>query len=414
MPRLLAVHYADSFIAMPVLAAVTLVVTLVVTPAACGSDGPNGPAGSHGPSPSTRAPANAVTCGTATAVFSQSPVAIADIVGWVPLGNMEPPGHTMPTDHQYIYVNNPESQAPRREVNVYAPANLIITKAHLGTTTPGGTDYTVEFSPCAEVYAQFGHVRTIVPAILTQLGSFDQFCNTYSPSPGSSVATCETKSVAVVVHAGDLIGTVGGPDAESFALDVSLWDARIPSLVYANPTRWPMSNDKFDAYHVAPASDYFTEPANTQIAPHVGSFDGTTRRTVLPIGGTHAVDVIGTMMGFWFNDSQPVSPETPHLAFAPDNVDPTHVTLSSGTSLPGWDRGRVTFTPVDSGLVNRSPAQLTPDGRIYCFEGLGSWVVLAQMIDASTLRVEYEQQRAFSCANAQPWAFTAAKFDYKR
>jgi hypothetical protein len=347
-------------------------------------------------------------------VFSQSPVAISDIVGWVPLGNMEPPGHTLPTDHQYIYINNPESQAPRREVPVYAPSEIVITKAHFGTTNGSAGDYTVEFSPCAEVYAQFGHVRSITATILAQLGVFDQACDVYSPVPGSTVSTCESKTVAIKMHAGDVLGTVGGASSESFALDFSLWDARSPAQLYANPARWPSSNDKFDSYHVVGASDYFTEPANAQIAPHVGSFDGAVRRTVLPTGGTHSVDVVGTMMGFWFNPTQPPSPETPHFAAAPDNVDPTRTTLSIGTSLPGWNRGRVSFTPLDTGTVNRNPAQITANGKIYCFEALGAWTVLAQMIDATTLRLEYEQARATSCAAAQPWAFTTAKFDYVR
>jgi len=123
--------------------------------AACASDGATGTSNASGVTPNTRAPAGSVTCGTAKAIFTRSPVALTDFFGWVPLGNMGPPAHTFPTDHQYIYVNDPSSQAPRRDVNIDAPSDIIITKAHAATNTPGSSDYTLEFSPCAEVYAQF-------------------------------------------------------------------------------------------------------------------------------------------------------------------------------------------------------------------------------------------------------------------
>ncbi|MEO6879101.1 MAG: hypothetical protein ABI205_11520 [Gemmatimonadaceae bacterium] len=382
---------------------------------ACGSDGPTGRAPSGGGTTSGRVPLGAVSCGTTKEVFRQSPVAISDIIGWVPLGTMSPPGHTFPTDHQYIYVSNPTFGEPRHEVNIVAPGDMIITKAHLGTTTPGGSDYTIEFSPCAQVYGQFGHVLTIAPGILGQLGAFDQYCNTYSPSPGSSVSTCESKFVTIKVRAGDVIGTAGGPSPHSLALDFWLWDARVPSIAYANPGHWPVStDDRFDSFHVVAASEYFAEPANSAIAPHVGSYDGLTRRTALPPGGTIAVDVPGTMMGFWFNPSQPSYPETVHLAIAPDNVFPNRIILSIGLSQPGWNLGYGWFAPTDTGTVNRNPAQITADGRIYCFESPGSWAVLGQLIDATTVRMEYVQHNVTTCAQAQPWTFTAAKFDYTR
>src|SRR4051794_9892847 len=85
--------------------------------AACSSDQSTGPASQNGGLvPNTRAPIGSVSCGSTKAIFTQSPVALADFFGWVPLGNMGPPGHTFPTDHQYIYVNDPSSPLLRRDV----------------------------------------------------------------------------------------------------------------------------------------------------------------------------------------------------------------------------------------------------------------------------------------------------------
>ena len=399
----------------PVLGIGVVISAGVLALAACASDSvTSDQTQGRGLIPNSRAPLGSVSCGTSKAIFVQSPVPLGDFFGWVPLGNMGPPAHTFPTDHQYIYVNDPSSQAPRRDVNVVAPSDIIITKAHLGTTTPGSSDYTLEFSPCAEVYAQFGHVLTIAPGILNQLGAFDQYCNTYSPAPGSSVSTCETRFVAIRVKAGEIIGTAGGAAPHSFGLDFSLWDARVPAIAYANSSHWSKSSDNFDSFHVVAASDYFADPASSLIAQRVGSFDGKTRRTVAPIGGSIAVDVPGTMMGVWFNASQPTYPEVPHLAIAPDNVDPTRIAFSIGTSLPGWSRGVVWFVPVNSGTVNRNPATITADGTIYCFEAPGSWLILGKLLDATTLRLESVSQNVTTCAAAQPWSFTSAAFDYKR
>jgi hypothetical protein len=378
-----------------------------------GDGGTTGPNGSN--NPGTRAPAASVSCGSTKAIFTVLPVKLTDFFGWVPLGNMNPPGHTFPTDHQYIYVNNPESSAPRREVDMVAPSDMYITKAHRGTTTPGITDYTLEFSPCAELYGQFGHVVTIEASILAGLGAFDQFCNTYSPVPTSTVSTCETKTVAIKVTAGQKIGTAGGVNVlNSFGLDFSLWDARRPSITYANPARWNSSSDKFDSFHIVAASDYFAEPAASQIAPRVGSFDGLHQRTIAPVGGSMENDVAGTAAGIWFNASQPTYPEYPHLALVPDNVDPSQISISAGTSLQNWARGLVRYTPGSSGLVNRNPSAITADGATYCFEAPGAWVLILKLLDANTLRVQGMPQTVATCAGAQPWTFTSAAFDYKR
>jgi len=84
--------------------------------AACASDGATGTSNASGVTPNTRAPAGSVTCGTAKAIFTRSPVALTDFFGWVPLGNMGPPAHTFPTDHQYIYVNDPTILDPVRSL----------------------------------------------------------------------------------------------------------------------------------------------------------------------------------------------------------------------------------------------------------------------------------------------------------
>jgi hypothetical protein len=256
-------------------------------------------------------------------------------------------------------------------------------------------------------------VATIATAVLSRLGTFDQGCNSYSPSPGLSVSTCYTRTISIAISAGELLGTVGGaPNPAS--LDFSFWDTRIASLKYANPARWIANTEALDNFHVVPASDYFAEPTKSAVAMKVGSFDGRVRRTMMPTGGTIEVDVPGSVQGNWLNGSQPTHPETPHLAIVPDNVDSAQIDVSMGMSVPFFPTAQYSFRPTSSGLVNRHPAQITPDGQTYCYELQYGGVVLLQLVDASTLRVE-GRSSATSCASQQPWVFAAGRtFDFKR
>ena len=354
------------------------------------------------------------SCAPGTGLLTVSPLAMSDIGGWVPLGATNPPGHTFPTDHQYIYLATFTTPSLQKPVDLVSPGNVTITRARRTMySTDGHTDYAVQFSPCKEVSGELGHVATIVPTLLARLGPFDQSCDSYSPSPGLSVTTCYTRLISVAVAAGEALGTVGGaPNPAS--LDFSFWDKRITSLKYANASRWIASQDGFDNFHVVPASDYFAEPARSQIASKVGSFDGRTRRTAAPVGGTIELDVPGSVQGSWLNASQPTHPETPHLAIIPDNVDPTRIAVSMGMSQPSFASRVYRFVAASAGSTNRHPAQITADGQTYCYELEFGGVVLVRLVDAMTLRVE-GRSGAPNCASQEPWTFTpGASFDYKR
>jgi hypothetical protein len=390
---------------------------IIAVISACGMHGDGsttGPGGNGGAVQNGPVPLNSVSCGTKTALLTVTPIPLSSMNGWVPLGQLSPSGHTFPVDHQYLYINAGVGLTTYRNPTLVAPADMYVTYIHAGTMTPPGlADYTIEFSVCAEVYGQFGHVASIAPSLLAQAGAIDQECQTYSPSPGTNVSTCQTKLLAVLVHAGDVIGTAGGDPPHAIALDFSLWDSRVPATTFANPSRWPANNDLFDEYHIVAASDYFAEPVKSQVTAMLGAYDGSAHRTIAPLGGTIAVDIVGTAMGHWFNPAQPAYPETPHLAIAPDNVNPNMIGFSIGQSLPGWTMGLQEFTPVNSGSVNRNPAQVTADGNSYCYESPGNWILLLKMPSATTLQLE-GRQGAVSCAAAQPWTFTGASFTYSR
>ena len=324
-------------------------------------------------------------CPSGSAIFTTPPIDLARITGWVPLGNLNPPAHTFPTDHQYLYLPFTDVTTGAASVTVVAPGKVFITRARRTSYNNGRTDYSIEFSPCTEIHGEFGHVATVPAALLTRLGAFDQQCSTYSPDPSTTVTACYTGSLGFEVKAGDTLGTAGGPGV--FGLDFSLQDKRVDPLQFANASRWHTSNDGFDSFQTVAASDYFAEPAKSQIAAKVGSYDGKTRRTIAPVGGTIEVDLAGTARGAWFNPGQPSNPESPHLAIVPGNVDPAVFYFSFGTTSPFPSTTR-TFAVANSGYVNRNPAQVTADGQTYCYDFVGGGGVLLQLPDASTLRLK--------------------------
>ena len=71
--------------------------------------------------------------------FNFSPVKISDIAYATPLGNLNPPGHTLPSDHIYFYLVNPDHRTPGdmdTMKEVYAPGSGIVTWIY-GPTPPG-------------------------------------------------------------------------------------------------------------------------------------------------------------------------------------------------------------------------------------------------------------------------------------
>jgi hypothetical protein len=390
-----------------------LLVAAAAAIVACGASSSDG-ATTQPFTPNPNPVATLASCGTSNALFSVSPVAEADILGWVPLGNLGPPGHLFPTDHQYVYINNPNDLSTVRQVKLVSPGDITITLAHRTHYSNSDTyDYAFMFNPCAEVRGEFGHVTTLAPALLEQMGAFDQQCDSSTLNGLVTFANCYTKPIAVKVTAGDPIGTTGG-QGTSFGLDFSLVDRRVAPIVVANLATWTSDPSASDHLHVVPASDYFTEPARSMIRAKLGNYNGTEHRTLEPVGGTIAVDVAGTLQGVWVNPAKSLYPEQSHLAVVPDNVDPTRMSVSMGVSQPGFWPGLYRFTPRSSGLVNREPAQIVPDGNIYCFEFAGNdGMIIMRLEDASTVRVE-GRNGITTCAAEEPWTFTANAFVYKR
>ncbi|MBI2091453.1 MAG: hypothetical protein HYY43_05430 [Deltaproteobacteria bacterium] len=324
------------------------------------------------------------SCGSGE-LFTALPMALADFRGLVPLGTLNPSGHTLPTDHLYFYIRLTDpanSSSDPASVNVYAPGNIRITEVSVSehlSANPPYSDYTITFYPCEELHAYFGHIQSLSSSFSGQVGSVTDNCETYSTG-GESFSSC-SKTVSIDVAAGALLGTAGRKS--QLALDFGAYDSRITPEGFANQSRFTTSYP----YAVCPV-DYFSASLKNNLETRFSSYTGATQRTADPVCGEVGQDVSETAQGLWFLPNTATYPEDPHLALAHDNITPSIGVFSVGTSLTGVDSGVYTFTPVSSGFINRDFSGVTADGNRYCYETGEGVVFMLQLANSATLHIQ--------------------------
>ena len=378
----------------------------------CGGGGSGGSTGTPGSQSTPSSAHGTADCATGNASFSVTPLALSNVVGWVPLGAMEPSGHTFPTDHQYLYFATPGSASV--SVPVVAPSDMRIWMIY--QTMGIEPEFSIWMQPCAQIIGRLGSITALSSDLAAAAGSINQNCQT---SPGTTNSQCQAE-LQYDVKAGQVIGTISSTTA--YALDWWLWDSRVAPIHFTDPGKFTGGPEpNFTEANIVPASAYYTAALTAQVAAKLGSFDGTQQRTTAPVGGTIQVDVDGTARGYWFNSAQAYPPETYQAALAPDNVQPTTTqVISLGLSQPNPGVFRASFAPVTTGQVNRAFEAVTADGNVYCYQGVAentggqTRVALLQLLDANTLKIEVLASSISSCAGAQPWTFSSSAVTYKR
>ncbi|MBN1271392.1 MAG: hypothetical protein JXB26_03905 [Candidatus Aminicenantes bacterium] len=351
------------------------------------------------------------SCGSFTTpemFFTVLPLSIPNIRVFVVLGHMNPPGHTLPSGHGGFYL---EDHTVR--VDVYCPGDGYITCiVEVDHVTGGYKDYTIEIKPCEEFRTTFGHMSSLSDWILDTAGGFDDSeCDTYTAG-GATYTHCR-KDVMIPVEAGEVIGTAGGLPGQ-YGLDFGTIDERI-TLDFANKERFadhPYLHAVSPVHYYSPALQAFLRSIAGEVGPR-----GRQLRTIPPIEGEVEQDVPGTAQGIWFREGAPTNPEDPHMALVHDNVDPTSPIISMGTSVPGFNSGMYTFTPLAAGQVDREFNQVTPDGLIYRYIPV-RWfdlapppntVLLVKMMSSTRIRVEKQ-----ALTDGPPWNFTGNAVDFIR
>ena len=302
---------------------------------------------------------------TATPQLNLSPVDLAQVNGVVPLGNLNPPGHTFPTPHLYFYLKrtNPldplDFSFPSVSTPLHAPGNIRVHQVRRSEYSTGPlpadhwSDYSIDYGVCRELTGYFHHVTTLSPEFETLVGPIgSEACETYSTG-GVTVTQCH-KNVSLDIGSGFVLGTAGGT-LRANALDVGMRDQRV-TLGLISAAKYP------DRVHTVCAADYMEPVVKAAVESKLGNFSGTIQRTVPPVCGGIMFDIAGTASGDWFAVGASTDNEDPHLALVPDNVNPNFLTFSVGTSVPSLGTGAFLFTPslVPGSFVNQPFNLVTP------------------------------------------------------
>jgi hypothetical protein len=337
-------------------------------------------------------------CGPAT-LLTVTPMALGVLHELAPLGNLNPPGHTFPTDHIYFYANVGPA------VPVVSPGSVRITQAMVQKRTGNGQpeldDYGLDFYPCPGQHFYFAHLASLSASLQAQLGTLDNSCNPPYMTGGYTYVQCR-KTVKVDLAAGDTIGTAGGPTEG--ALDLGLVNTNSPPLAFADPAR-ASENTLYAACPV----DFFASPVRDSL--EVRFAVNGNHRTSPPVCGTVMQDVANTAQGRWFFDA--TTNEDHHLALVHASWDPTIGAFSMGTMVPGTSSNVLFFTP-DTGRLNRDFNLVTADGKVYCYEPTNlSGHVFIQLASSIQLKIEVVTATA-ACGDTTTWALSGSVGTFAR
>lgn len=294
-------------------------------------------------------PSSATVDPSATLSFTVSPIDVGSLQYIVPLGNMGPWAHTLPTDHAYIYHHvGAGSFTP---INVLAPASGTITGiVNVTASAPDGKTW-VDVNSRYIYY--FDHVVL---------------------APGLGVGS--------KVTAGQLFGTSPGIAFDFAVIDMASTHS------FITPARY--GRDTINSRSPFP---YFVEPIRTALYAKVQRNGGD-------LDGKINYDVSGTLSGNWFSDELPVGPSstgdvasgTKQLAFARDVRFPDRQRVSVGgfglTGAWGVPPGAPDFasiTPASGVVVYRLLYQGEPGGSAGTQQ---SGLLIVQLTDATHLKVE--------------------------
>ena len=296
-------------------------------------------------------------------VFTVPPVdpAVVDFI--LPLGNLNPPDHTLPSDHIYFYVGFLRRE--NRNVPVVAPAGGVVEAVLRG-------------SPDSK--------------ILVRVSAAEQYYLDHVILNGDI-------QTGTRLTAGQSMGTSGN----AFGVDLGVIN-RNRTLSFANPARYPD-----ETLHADAALRFYAEPVRSQLYAMV-------RREGDGLDGRIDYDIPGRLSGNWFLQGLPVSQSADvtagvsELAFVFDNVRPSEAVVSSGglLGLTGPYRIHAGATPFaavspDSGVVAYRLAQT---GGTF---GIGSPNIVATLLVEMTAADRIRVELVFGAAVVPPVIGSAAR-----
>lgn len=228
----------------------------------------------------------AVSASGEDVVFTDSPLAFENLKHVIPLGNLNPPGHTFPTDHAYF-----EKVDHAKAYPVIAPAAGTIV--WMLSRDGGEAKIMVRCTPTLSYYLDH-----VIPDAEIVKGA--------------------------PVTAGARLGVTSDRGA---AIDLGVVDERVTRTGFVRPERYPS-----DTLHAVSPFPLFAEPVR-------GRLYALIDRKGDDKDGRIDLDVKGRLVGNWFLEGLDVKASAnyesrdKHLAFVYDVADPASVRVAIGGTL---------------------------------------------------------------------------------
>jgi len=325
--------------------------------------------------------------------LSTLPTDLSKLEGIAPLGNVDPPDHTLPTDHMYMMY--PYGDTTQKEL--YAPADVVVTSISYGDVFENGVrkhgDYAVSFYPCSELKLIYGHVDTLSDKITAVIGKPENAganqCQS-SKQGNEEIRNCNW-DVDIKVTANELVGTSEGWD---------LW-----ATYEGHKADNVMSPEYYHNTDAVCPLDYFTPELQAQLY-------AKAMRTAAPRCGEAYVDKAGTLQGGWFAHKDPKQAKTDwssHFSLTRNSVESGVGQVAVAGTIA--DQFMYRFTPKHSGTVNRDPSETTA-GTLYCYQHEGNprfpngrmagpGKILLKLTDNHTMQIEH---RGGSCSGNESFS----------
>ncbi|MHC4752173.1 MAG: hypothetical protein ACYTFW_20165, partial [Planctomycetota bacterium] len=190
------------------------------------------------------------------------PVEMDEINSIIPLGSINPPGHTLPTEHMYLNIGY--SGITTDTTPLRAPADVYIETISDAIVGEERTEYVIMFALCKDVRGYYDHVKELSDEILSLFENAE--CLSWSVHEDNYC----TKEINHWVDAGEVIGGVGHLQGN---FDLGVYDLSKTSA-FANVSRYSSRTP-----YIQCPLDYYDEPIRSQL------YNKILDRTVEPLCG---------------------------------------------------------------------------------------------------------------------------------
>ncbi len=341
----------------------------------------------------------------------------AVLTGITPLGNVGPPGHVAPVDHNYFATTSTD------RIVIYAPA-----KAHLMSvlsTENRNADGTFSFNSlgfslglCRGVAIHIHGLQGPSEAIAAAMAAAHPSCGYVDPKIGHvndyGSRQC-TYDLNVSVTSGETIGwTQAAPSVHGLALALELTGTNHnvtpePTLnwdYYGHAANFMWAFCALDMYKGALKDSYYSKFGLFTDDPTRPEIPRFVPRTMEPRCGQVNQNIMNSAQGTWFEGEADKTfdfeAKGQALSLIHWNIDPSlAIFATNGGIVP--DPLSQQITPVHTGTIDREPSEIHADGKVYCYNiTAGSTAdqgrILVQLLDNK--HADFEHQSGACTANS--------------